>query len=582
VPATGSSQGARYAAWVLAAKLRELLTGSAFRVRELVTGSVGETAPVGAAPVRDTPLRLDRTERGQLQVIRRFGTIGSLLLACGGLGAGASPTINPLLDTPILGVFARIPTVAMASAFSGMLMMVLAWLWLGRLVWPGRPRVLSRAQMDRTLVMWTIPLILVPPMFSQDVYSYLAQSSVVSHGLDPYTVGAAQALGPDNLLARNVPTLWRDTPSPYGPLFLTVGRAITAIAGDNIVVGILLERVLALVGLGLIVWALPRLARRFHVPPVSAIWLGAANPLVVFHLVVGVHNEALAIGLMLAGFHVAISKLPKIAPGDPIPPWSREELVRVLAGATLITMGGGVKILALVALGFLGVMIARRWGGGLPQLLKAAAAMLVVGVVVLTLITVVSGLGWGWLKTLNGGTIIYTWLSPVTLVALGSVGLGILFQLGNHVDATVGAARLVGWVGFAFSGVFLLWRTYRGHLSAMAGLGLFLVWFNVLGPVVQPWYPLWAIIPLATAKCSRRFRLCVTAFSALIALVTPPTGSTFDGRAFLIPTAAVAALILVGLLLLLVRGKLPEREPRGEPLVTPAPAADRSASGRLG
>jgi len=94
----------------------------------------------------------------------------------------------------------------------------------------------------------------------------------------------------------------------------------------------------------------------------------------------------------------------------------------------------------------------------------------------------------------------------------------------------------------------------------------------VLGPVVQPWYPLWAIIPLATAKCSRRFRFWVTAFSALIALVTPPTGSTFDGRAFLIPTAAVAALILVGLLLLLVRGKLPEREPRGEALVTPATA----------
>jgi alpha-1,6-mannosyltransferase len=540
------------------------------KLRELVTGSVGETGPPGLVPVEDAPLRLDRVERRQLQVIRRFGTIGSLLLACGGLGAGASPTINPLLDTPVLGIFARIPTVAMASAYSGMLMMVLAWLWLGRLCWPGRPRLLSRAQMDRTLVMWTIPLILVPPMFSQDVYSYLAQSAVVQHGMDPYTVGAAQALGPDNLLARNVPTLWRETPSPYGPLFLTVGRAITGIAGDNIVVGILLERVLALIGLGLIVWALPRLARRFRVPPVSAIWLGAANPLVVFHLVVGVHNEALAIGLMLAGFHIAINHLPRVNPGDPIPPWSRHELLGILAGATLITMGAGVKVLALVALGFVGVMIARRWGGGLPQLLKAAGAMLVVGVGVMTLITVASGLGWGWLKTLNGGTIIYTWLSPVTLVGLGAVGLGILFQLGNHIDATVGVARAIGWVGFAGSGVVLLWQAYRGRLSAMAGLGLFLVWFVVLGPVVQPWYPLWAIIPLATAKASKRFRTWVMVFSVPIALVTPPTGSTFDGRVFLIPTAAVAALILVGLLLLVVRGKLPAREPRGELTVTPA------------
>ena len=555
-----SSPAARYAAGVLAAKLREL-----------VTGSVGETGPPGLVPVPDAPLRLDDTERRQLQVIRRFGTVGSLLMACGGLGAGASPVANnPLPGVPILGLFPRIPTVAMASAYTGMVMMVLAWLWLGRLVWPGRPRMLSRAQMDRTLGMWIIPLILVPPMFSQDVYSYLAQSAVVSHGMDPYTVGAAQALGPDDPLARSVPTIWRETPSPYGPLFLTVGRFITLIAGNNVVLGVLLERVLALIGLGLIVWALPRLARRFGIPPISAIWLGAANPLVVFHLVIGVHNEALAIGLMLAGFHVAIRHLPKVSPGDPIPPLSRQELVGVLAGGTLITMGGGVKVLALVALGFVGVMIARRWGGGLPQLLKSAAAMAAIGLVVMTLITVVSGLGWGWLNTLNGGTILISWLSPVTLVALGGVGLGILFQLGNHVDAVVGTARLIGWVGFACAGVVLLWRAYLGRISAMAGLGMFLIWFVVLGPVVQPWYPLWAIIPLATAKASKRFRVWVTVFSALIAVVTPPTGSTFDGRAFVIPQAAIAALILVGLLLLLVRGKLPEREPRGELTVTPA------------
>jgi len=236
---------------------------------------------------------------------------------------------------------------------------------------------------------------------------------------------------------------------------------------------------------------------------------------------------------------------------------------------------------AVWGLGFVGVMIARRWGGGLSHLLKAGVAMLVVGVGVMTLITVASGLGWGWLNTLTGGTKIYTWLSPVTLIALGGVGLGILFQVGNHVDNTIAVARAIGWVGFAAAGVALLWQAYRGRLSAMAGLGLFLFWFVVLGPVVQPWYPLWAIIPLATCKASKRFRLVVTVFSALIALVTPPTGSTFDGRAFLIPTAAAAALITVGLLLLLVRGKLPEREPRGELTVTPA-TSEPAPSGQLG
>ncbi|MBV8931045.1 MAG: polyprenol phosphomannose-dependent alpha 1,6 mannosyltransferase MptB, partial [Kutzneria sp.] len=286
-------------------------------MRRVATRLAGRQGPPPAAFVEQTPVRLDATERRQLDRIRRFGTIGSLLLACGGLGAGASPVINPMSGVPILGLFPRIPTVAIACAFAGMAMLVLAWLWLGRLVWPGRPRVLSRAQMDRTLVMWTVPLILVPPMFSQDVYSYLAQSAAIAAGHDPYTVGAAAALGPDDPLARSVPTIWRETPSPYGPLFLTVGRLVHAIAGTNIVVGVLLERLLMLAGLALMVWSLPRLARRFGVPPISAIWLGAANPLVIFHLVVGVHNEALAIGLMLAGFVIALRRLPVVPPGDP-------------------------------------------------------------------------------------------------------------------------------------------------------------------------------------------------------------------------------------------------------------------------
>ena len=38
---------------------------------------------------------LDTRERRQLDVIRRFGTVGALLLAVGSLGAGAAPVIQP-------------------------------------------------------------------------------------------------------------------------------------------------------------------------------------------------------------------------------------------------------------------------------------------------------------------------------------------------------------------------------------------------------------------------------------------------------------------------------------------------------
>ena len=67
--------------------------------------------------------------------------------------------------------------------------------------------------------------------------------------------------------------------------------------GENIVAAVLCHRLVVLAGVALIVWATPRLARRCGVAEVSALWLGAANPLLLMHLVAGIHNEALMLGL---------------------------------------------------------------------------------------------------------------------------------------------------------------------------------------------------------------------------------------------------------------------------------------------
>src|SRR3712207_9594407 len=71
----------------------------------------------------------------------------------------------------------------------------------------------DRGQLARTGVMWAVPLALAPPMFSKDVYSYLAQSAIFARGLDPYVLGPAPALGADDPLTRTIPTIWRDTPA---------------------------------------------------------------------------------------------------------------------------------------------------------------------------------------------------------------------------------------------------------------------------------------------------------------------------------------------------------------------------------
>ncbi|WP_228770270.1 polyprenol phosphomannose-dependent alpha 1,6 mannosyltransferase MptB [Actinokineospora alba] len=486
---------------------------------------------------------LNAVERKQLDVVRRFGTVGALLLAVGSLGAGAAPVFNPVIRLPVFNLFMRMTTVSLAIGFTGVFMIVVAWIALGTLSRPGRERVVSVPQMARTLVMWIAPLVFTVPSFSRDVYSYLAQSEIVARGMDPYTLGPAQALGVEHPLTQGVPTIWRETPSPYGPLFLTLGKAINWLTGDHVVHGVALHRLLALIGLAMIVWSLPRLAKRFGVSPVSALWLGAANPLVLFHLVVGVHNEALAIGLMLVGFELALTRMAKVTPDGPFPPWQRGELAWYAIGGAVITLGAAVKIPAALALGFLGVMIARRMGGTWKHLFQVAGGLGVVFLVVLTACSFGSGLGYGWVSTLNTASTIKSWLAPMTALGFGAGGLGILMGLGNHTDAAITVARLFGAIIGPLIAAKLLLDSFRWKLRPLTGLGVALGAVLVFGAAVHAWYLLWAALPLAAAAGNTRFRTAAMVISAGLAVVLAPTGGTFDGHIFVLPYAYLAAAI---------------------------------------
>lgn len=505
------------------------------------------TAPsASGAPAPPDPLDADEVHR--LDVVRRFGTAGSLLMGIGALGAGTAPVLdNPVAGRPILGLLIRMPTASLAVAYTGIFMVVLAWLWLGALAAPGRRRLLSRVQLDRTLVMWAVPLLLAPPMFSRDVYSYLAQSAQAALGLNPYTIGPADAFGVDHPLVRGIPTVWRNTPAPYGPLFLVLGRPITAIAGDEVVLGAILHRVLAVIGIVMIVWALPRLARRAGVCPVFALWLGAANPLVLFHLVSGVHNEALMIGLMLLGLELAMRPArtgPMAAPA-------------VVGGTALIGAAAMIKLPAALALGFLGVWLARRRGGRLRDVLRTAGVLGAVTAVTVGGISLASGLGFGWTGTLGVPSAIRSWMSVFTDLGLLGGRIGMLLGLGDHTIAVLTLTRVVGLVGATAVCAGMLWWCFRGRIGPLAGLGVSLGAVVVLGPVVHPWYLLWAAIPLAAAATPTAFRISATIGSTFLAVVVAPTGADFLFRAWVVPIAIVAALIALVVPLLVVRGRTP-------------------------
>ncbi|MCW2681378.1 MAG: hypothetical protein JWM62_2779 [Frankiales bacterium] len=391
------------------------------------------------------------------------GTVGSTLVAVGGWGSGALPP-------GWSGFAAGTPLVV-----AGVLLLSNAWWRL-------------RTRCGLAAAVWAAPLLLAPPMFSRDAYAYVGQAALVVEGLDPYSSGPGALDGP---LVEGVDGVWRDTPSPYGPLWLWLASLVVRLTGERLLPALLGMRLLAVLGLLLAGWALHRLGGH------RALWLGVANPLVLLHLVAGAHNEALMLGLMLAG--VAVASLP--------------------LAVVLVTLGALVKLPALAALPFLVVAAPRRVRAGLLALLAAGLTAAVV--------SYGTGLGWGWLTTLDTGRARLSLFSTTT-------GLGTLL---GQLDPVLALGMLVG----AAIAAVVLWRV-RGPL----GLGLALLAVALLLPVVQPWYVLWGVLPLA-ALAGPRLAAAVGAGCLVLALLVWPSGrSVLRPPLYGVPTVlAVAAATFV-------------------------------------
>jgi alpha-1,6-mannosyltransferase len=504
---------------------------------------------------------LNNTELTALRRTRLFGATGTVVMAIGALGAGARPVVqDPTFGVRLLNLPSRIQTVSLTMTTTGAVMMALAWLMLGRFALGNRR--MSRGDLDRTLLLWVLPLLIAPPMYSKDVYSYLAQSQISLEGLDPYRVGPASGLGLSHIFTLSVPTLWRETPAPYGPLFLWIGRGISAITGENIVAAVLCHRLVELLGVGLIVWATPRLARRCGVAEVSALWLGAANPLLIMHLVAGVHNEALMLGLMLAGAEFALRGIhaPRLLPAswNMAPDW--EPLGMLAAGAVLIVLSSQVKLPSLLALGFVTMALAYRCGGTLRALVAAGGGMAALSLAVMALVGWASGLGFGWIYTLGTANVVRSWMSPPTLLALGTGQVGILLGLGDHTTAVLGLTRGIGVLIITVMVAWLLLAVFRGRLHPIGGLGVALGITVLLFPVVQPWYLLWAIIPLAAWATRTGFRVAAIVISLVVGIFGPTAnGDRF--ALFQIIDATLASTVIVVALIGLTYTRLPWRRP---------------------
>jgi alpha-1,6-mannosyltransferase len=381
---------------------------------------------------------------------------------------------------------------AILAVYGGLVAMAVLWWKLAAALrnHPGTPvaRVLG------VLAVWAVPFLLAPPLFSRDVYSYAGQGAMVTFHINPYLYGPG-VLGatPFNILAG---PLWANTPSPYGPTFLSLDGLATAISGHQVLLDLVLLRLLEVCGVALLAAGIPTLARRAGRDPAAAVVLGAGSPLVLATLIGGEHNDALMVGLLVAGLAV----------------WQRYGPV---PGVVLCALAAGVKFPA--ALGV--ILIGWNWPGPGAQVatrIWRTLAALGIGAVTLGVVSAVSGIGWGWLQTASAPDKVFTGVTPVDAVSKVVAGVLHLVGAGVPLSSVRAVGSVVGVVAAVAVGTWLLWHSPR--LGAVRALGLALLALALLSPVLWAWYVTWGLVVLAPVAAGR-LRRVVIGLSAAEALI---------------------------------------------------------------
>jgi hypothetical protein len=436
------------------------------------------------------------------------GAAGSVLVAVGGVLVGPQAVPHGPAGT-IAGY---------AASYGGLVLLVAAWLHIGRLLrhhpgpGDGALRVL--------LLAWCLPLVVAPPLFSRDIFSYAAHGREIALGINPYHHGPA-ALGGGPYL-RFVPGAWARAPSPYGPLFLGLDGALVGHVGQHASVAVAGLRLLSLAGVVLLAVWLPRLAAACGTEPSLATWLGVLNPLVLLHVVSGGHNDGLMLGLLVAGLTMA-----------------RRE--RFVAALLLCLLAAAVKAPAGLGVAYVGA----DWVRSRPDRRRMVSTAVRAGAIIAataTSLTSVSGLGWGWLSTLATPTRARSLLSPMTDVGLAAAKVAHRLRLASGGGWAVSLAQITGLaLATVICGAALAGRARWGSITS---LGVSLLAVVVLAPVFQPWYLLWGMVLMAAAGPGQLRPLLTWTSAGLSLLVLPNGGAATDAvtLGFLATVVAVAVL----------------------------------------
>ena len=497
-----------------------------------VSTSVAGTTPLDTAPV--PPVRPARSGTATVVILvlgALLGAAGTTYLAAAGTSlGGASPEPDMWFYENRASLTPRALGWEAARAWgaAALALLAVAWLLTGLAV---RRGVAARWLLLVGLV-WSVPLLVGPPLFSEDVFFYTAIGAAVQNDVDPFRYGPG-VLGAVEAV-RGAETFWRFSPTPYSPPFVSLLSGLSRFFDQDLLYVLVALRVLCVAGWAVCALVICRIAARLGGNPAVAMWLGGIKPLVLVHLLSGNHNDALMLALLLPGLLLAL-------------------LDRPLLGILLCVAGAGIKATALVAVLVIGVDAALRRDGWVARL-RTLALTGAVGAGAFALSVQVTGWGWSFLGNLD--------IPGKSRVALAPAN-ALAFTL-DADDPPIEGMRQAGVVVAVVVGALFLTRLRRwGLIRVTSWIALTVL---LTGSVVWPWYLVWPTLLFAAAGVAAE-RLLVVVWSVVLLFTTLPGGSPVTGlysRPLIdqIVLAVVGAALVAGLVhVLLARRRLPRAAP---------------------
>jgi len=426
------------------------------------------------------------------------GCLGTLLLFIGSITPGYLPQSSPWWGPARALGLDNGPARAALTALVvvGVALLVEAWF---RLRPPSSATVKPYATVKHwaVIVIWSIPLLIAPPIFSHDAYAYAAEGWLLRNGLNPYYNSVSVLPG---AFADQVAWVWRYTPAMYPPLSLRMFESLVVLAQGNPYYSTIALRIPALLGMAMLAYFLPRIARSLGVDPTFASWFGVLNPIVLVDFVGGLHNDSIMVGLTVLALWL-VCRNPK---------WFWVSAM-IVGAAACIKQPAALAVFPIALVGHPWTTLRR------PDTLKALGRLALCAAIVIATFAAISfvcGLGYGWIPAASVPGEIIT-MAPFMLLGsgvqwvvtavFGSAAAGAVVLSAIRTLGLVGTVLAIAWLG--------IWRARRRPFA-------FLAWsylaFAFGGLAMYSWYLTWGGVMLPLARPGERTIEAATVLTAVL------------------------------------------------------------------